>query len=349
LDAPSAVTPPDLANLPPSHPRRKTPTSFPPFIICDPPFPTPTDNNPSPPPAALYPLFQPFPSTDAALLPTDHFYGDPYTLPKPSNIFRASVKNVNHISIDSIDAQIVLMCKDQKTHEIDLQGIIEHKCDMTKYHVRQAFDTAARKVCHPVQLELDSSEYQAITNYKPGGTAIIAQGDSTGHISLTDSDKYGCWSYVTTTAGAQGGTNIFITAYQVCTKPTNRTGTTSYHQQQAAFLKEKRSNLNPRHNFRHDLIAFIKFHQSRRHNIILMGDFNEHIQDNNSFLQQVGLQCNLIDIWKQKFPTMPEPSTYLRGKRRIDYILISQDVSHAVAAIGYEPFHHTVATDHRGI
>jgi hypothetical protein len=46
---------------------------------------------------------------------------------------------------------------------------------------------------------------------------------------------------------------------------------------------------------------------------------------------------------------MPEPHTYRRGKRRIDYILISQNISHAVAAIGYEPFHHTIATDHRGV
>jgi hypothetical protein len=46
---------------------------------------------------------------------------------------------------------------------------------------------------------------------------------------------------------------------------------------------------------------------------------------------------------------MPEPHTYLPGKRRIDYILISQDISHAVAAIGYELFHHTIATDHRDV
>jgi hypothetical protein len=92
-----------------------------------------------------------FTSTDADLLPTnDHFYGDPYILPKPDNIFRASSNNFNHVSINSIDAQIVFMCEDQKTLEVDLQGIIEHTCDMTKYYVRQAFDTATRKVCHPV-------------------------------------------------------------------------------------------------------------------------------------------------------------------------------------------------------
>jgi hypothetical protein len=308
-------------------------------------LPDPIDIIPRP----LYSLFTAPAPIDTDLLPVDDkFYGDNYQLPKPPNIFRAAVKNVNQISTSSIDAQISLLCDDQQKLDIDLQGIIEHKCDMTKYHVRQAFDKAARKVCHPVQLELGSSEYQSITNYKPGGAAIIAQGDSTGRITHTDSNKYGRWSYVLTT-GANGSTNIFIIAYQVCRKPTNRTGITAFHQQQAAFITEKRTNLNPRHNFRQDLIAFIQLHQRRVHNIILMGDFNEHIQDNHSFLQQVSLQCNLLDIWKQKFPRTPEASTYLRGQRRIDYILITQDISQAVAAIGYEPFHHTLATYHRGI
>jgi hypothetical protein len=206
---------------------------------------------------------------------------------------------VNHVSTNSIDAQITLLCKDQEKYEIDLQGIIEDKCDMTKYHVRQAFDKAARQVHHPVRLELGSSEYQSITNYKPGGTAIIVQGDTTGRIKNTDSDKYGRWSHVTT-IGAHGSNTVFITAYQVCKKPTNRTGTTAYHQQQAAFITEARSNLNPRHNFRRDLLAFITQHQQRGHNIVLMGDFNEHIQDHNSFLQQACLQCNL-------FPTRRSP------------------------------------------
>jgi hypothetical protein len=83
---------------------------------------------------------------------------------------------------------------------------------------------------------------------------------------------------------------------------------------------------------------------------VLSGDFNEHINDNNSFLQEVNLQCKLIDIWKQKFPHITEPHTYIRGSRRIDYNLISQELSRAVAAVGYEqPFHYTLPTDHRDI
>jgi exonuclease III len=287
--------------------QRTPPPCFPKSVICNPnqaALPSepsdlsalPDDTPPPPVTRPLYPLFTSPAPRDVDLLPTnDNFYGDTYQLPKPDIIFRVSVKNVNHVSTNSIDAQITLLCKDQEKYEIDIQGIIEHKCDMTKIHVRQAFDMAARHVHHPVRLELGSSDYQSITDYKPGGTAIIAQVDITGRIKTTDSDKYGRWSYTTTT-GAQGSTTVFITAYQVCKKPTNLTGTTAFHQQQAAFIKEKRSNLNPRHNFRRDLLAFVKQHHNRGHHIVLMGDFNEHIQDHNSFLQQVCLHCNLIDM-----------------------------------------------------
>jgi hypothetical protein len=57
----------------------------------------------------------------------------------------------------------------------------------------------------------------------------------------------------------------------------------------------------------------------------------------------------LLDIWKPKFPHLAEPATYIRGPKRIDYTLISWDLSSAVGAVGYEPFHFTSPTDHRGI
>jgi endonuclease/exonuclease/phosphatase family metal-dependent hydrolase len=119
--------------------------------------------------------------------------------------------------------------------------------------------------------------------------------------------------------------------------------------QATAFSREKRKNTNPRHNFRHDLIKFIKGLQSQGHHIILAGDFNEHIQDNNTSLQQISQQCQLLDIWKHKFPNHDEPSTYIRGSKRIDYTLISRELSPAVAAVGCEPFHYTSSTNHRGM
>jgi hypothetical protein len=250
--------------------------------------------------------------------------------------------------VNTIDDQITLMCMDQKRLKIDIQGIIEHKVDTGKYHVRQAFHASTRKVFDNATVEVGSSEHSSVTDYKPGGTAIIAQGDVTGRIHLHKSDKYGRWSYLST-QGAKGIWTLFITAYQVCKQPTKKTGISAYHQQQATFITEHRTNLDPRHNFRKDLLKFIQQHQNKGHRIVLSGDFNEHIHDNNSFLQEVSIQCKIIDIWKQKFPQIAEPNTYIRGTCRIDYILISRETSHAVVAVGYEPFHYTLPTDHRGV
>jgi hypothetical protein len=236
-------------------------------------------------PATFYALFQSHEEQSQQLLPTkDKFHGDSLQLPKPPNIFRMATKNFNGVSVNKIDDQVTLLCLDQKKTEVDIQGIIEHTVDTGKYHVRQSFHKAANKVFqNRVKIELGSSAYTSVTNYKPGGSALVAQGDITGRIYFHDSNKYGRWSHMHT-KGAHGKMIVFITAYQVCKKPTNRTGTTAYHQQQAAFVTEQRPNTEPRHNFRTDLLKFIKQQQNRDHHIVLSGDFNEHIQDNRSFL-----------------------------------------------------------------
>jgi hypothetical protein len=149
--------------------------------------------------------------------------------------------------------------------------------------------------------------------------------------------------------GTMGVTTMIITAYHVCMKPTNPQGITAYHQQEIAFHRQRRLNTNPRYNFCHDLIKFIKLQQTRETRIILLGDFNQHIDTPNGAVHSIANACNLIDIWKRRHPTIPEPNTYLRGKTRIDYVLISPAIANSVQAIGYEPFHHTAATDHRGI
>jgi exonuclease III len=142
---------------------------------------------------------------------------------------------------------------------------------------------------------------------------------------------------------------MVISAYQVCTKPTNLQGITAYHQQETAFHRQRRSNTNPRYNFRHDLIKFIKLQQPRGTRILLLGDFNQHINTPNCAVHSTANQCNLIDVWKRCHNTIPEPNTYLRGKTRINYVLVSPVIVNAVQSIGYEPFHHMAATDHHGI
>jgi hypothetical protein len=194
----------------------------------------------------------------------------------------------------------------------------------------------------------------AAANWKPlahinqGDTAIIAQGDATGRIIFHDNDKYGQWSYLHL-QGKNDTVITYITVYQVCKKPTNGQGITAFHQQEITFRTEKRLNTNPRHNFREDLIRFVKAQQARGYLIILASDFNEDISTNHTNLQHISQHCQLLDIWKQRIPHHKEPSTYIRGSKRIDYTLISRQLSPAVEAVGYEPFYYTTSSDHRGM
>lgn len=160
----------------------------------------------------------------------DCFHGNTLQLPKPENRTRFLTKNIHHISTNQTDDDIRMLFGDQHRLEIDYFGISEHKLDTKQYLVRQAFLTSARHIFRQHKIELGSSELRTVSTYKPGGTAIIAQGDATGRIIFQDSDKYGRWSYLHL-QGKNDTIITYITVYQVCKKPTNAQGIAAYHQQ----------------------------------------------------------------------------------------------------------------------
>jgi exonuclease III len=240
------------------------------------------------------------------------------------------------------------LCGDQLDMHIYIQGIAKHKQDTHQFTIRQTFEKSARKVFDKHVIELGSTQLRTVTSYKPGSTGLIAQGNIVGYIITHRSNKYGRWSSMHLT-GSDNQVITIIQVYQVFNQPTNEKCITAYHQQETAFRSEHRTDPNPRINFKKDLTRFLKTLQARNHHIILLGNFNEHIQEHRSSLQAISLDCQLIDIWKRRFPQSIELATYLQGSKRIDYVLISPAIEPAVLAVGYESFHHNIPTDHRGI
>ena len=140
-----------------------------------------------------------------------------------------------------------------------------------------------------------------------------------------------------------------IAAYQVCVRPTNKTGLTAFHQQETLLGRQKQSDTNPRKNFHSDLKRFIKECQQRNEDIYLAGDFNETLEHSTSRMRSMCAECNLVDIWTQLHPNHPDFATYIRGSTRIDYCLVSISLVSAIRSIGYEPFQFRSKTDHRGL
>jgi hypothetical protein len=57
--------------------------------------------------------------------------------------------------------------------------------------------------------------------------------------------------------------------------------------------------------------------------------------------------CGLVDILGMHHPDRPFPSTYSRGKKRLDYILVSSSIAATVLKSGLLPYNSVFHSDHR--
>ena len=263
---------------------------------------------------------------------------------------RLLVQNVRGISLHG-STGIDILAHDQLSLHVDIQAISEHCLDTTKYSVTQSLkETLYREIQGPSVCQINSSEEPAIHTYKPGGTGILALRDIVGRLepSGRGGDPMGRWSYLHLRRKNLPPVT-FISAYQVCPRPTNPIGNTAYHQQTRALNMHGRTGTQPRKAFIDDLTAQIQHFKTQGHDIILGGDFNESIQDRNAGLLRLALTTNLIDPFTYHFPHHEDFGTHTTGSRRIDYILISPRLIHSVKAIGYGPFNYVTNSDHRPI
>ena len=105
---------------------------------------------------------------------------------------------------------------------------------------------------------------------------------------------------------------------------------------------------NPKKEFTKNLQTLITKLKSNKHSIILCGDFNETIEDERSGLSKLcsKQENQLVDIISHRHSNSVMPNTYLHGKKRLDYLLITSDLVPAVVRCGYEPFLYRQHTDH---
>jgi hypothetical protein len=298
-----------------------------------------------------YPIFHPTNTTHSDHNRTDdHDYlGDEMILPKPTHITRMTWQNINGTTTKANGSSLRQIFEEQQRIESDFRGLIEHKCDTTKHFVRQKFHDQIRKVfgARQYKLELGSSTLSSATERKPGGTLSSVVGNMSGRWTQGHTDPLGRWTYQTF-EGKNKRLITCITAYAP-TKPENRTGFATWHQQETLLSQQHRQNTHPPTNFCKDLQSLIKHLQDNHHLIILGGDFNESLSDPRSKMLSLAMSCNLIDPWVQTFPNQKPPRTFIGGTKQIDFILMSGELFPAVSAIGYSPFYTTGFSDHRNM
>ena len=113
----------------------------------------------------------------------------------------------------------------------------------------------------------------------------------------------------------------------------------------------KEGRLHPARLRRHhaqDLVQFVTACQARGEWIILAGDLNEVLGEDNAGLTQLHTECGLLDACLERHG-VTEFSTYQRGTKVIDYILVDRNIMRCIANVGYEPFNLHIMSDHCGV
>jgi hypothetical protein len=268
-------------------------------------------------------------------------------IPSPPNTTRLYFINLNGLNLEKKAVKFRDLCEELRKADLHLFSAAKHNLDTNKFAVQQNLQNIARKSFPHQCIQTATSSTLANKFYKPGGTLIMAQGDLVGRIKDRGSDSLGRWSWMTMVGKNQRLVTV-ISAYQVCIRPTNRTGTTAYHQQESLLRQKGIKKAKPRKYFQHDLDEFICLCKTRQELVILMGDFNEALNERSS-MARIASNHGLVDIVFQCNPHLPEPHKYARGSSRIDYVLISPKLVDAVQLCGYQPFQQRIKSDHRGM
>ncbi len=162
-----------------------------------------------------------------------------------------------------------------------------------------------------------------------------------------------------------------ITAYRVCKSTFDSAGDTTCYMQQLRTLLAYNNSISrqqtpdPHRQFVLDLQSWITMLRRQNISIILSLDGNENLIDkqgsfypleykeesfpyapnHDGSLATLAATCKLIDVLAHFHPP-PYPSTYARGKNRLDYIFMPDDIIHAASRSGILPLYSVFLGDH---
>jgi hypothetical protein len=191
-------------------------------------------------------------------------------------------------------------------------------------------------------------------HHLPGGCMQLSTDHWTSRLirTIQDPQKMSRWT------GQQfrlreGKTLTIITAYRTCNQSisdSNQPAITATYQQKLLFMRDKGTDVDPQQQFITDIIEEIKRIEENPNNMyILMFDANESIEDTSGAIRKITAETTLVDTFSQVAGDPGNLATYIRGKKRINYILKSQALVSYVSRVGYLAFFESNHSDHRGL
>ena len=271
-----------------------------------------------------------------------------WPIPDKEGNLRIYGQNVNGISknMDYGEWEVTLESLDKK--QVDIACFSEINLAVEKAEVKYTLREKAKRMDKNIHLNMTCSKTNLTdSTYKHGGVMIMTRGNWAGRIIRSGNDKLGRWCFITL-VGKKNRCLTIYSIYRVCDQKNQAGECTIFMQQENDLKTEKRTCCNPREAILTDLTKSITQEREKGHDIIVLGDVNEDLdqEDNriNNFLNENGL----YNIIKERNEGKG-PATYDRGKKCIDLIAVSECIpAEAISAAGYLPFYDGIFSDHRG-
>ena len=274
---------------------------------------------------------------------------------KEENTVRIFFQNINSIQINQPDKWENIIKTLMIQYKSDIIGSCETGLYWKQPETRQKIHNNTRKHLK-IKTNINHSKNKATsgTSFLPGGTMTITTGFWTGRIMspLTDPAEMGRWSG--TKYNLKNDRHLYIiSAYRTCPIPSNivLTKSNSSYTQQYFMLKENGiQDPNLRKQFVDDMLQFIQNLQLRAKDmLLLMMDANEEIGKETIGIINLITKGGLQDLFTTHHGRSCEIETFIKGTKRIDYILGTPNIIPYIKQCGYLPFQSGTISDHRGL
>ena len=208
--------------------------------------------------------------------------------------------------------------------------LTETNVNWKRHYLVQQFSATLKKAWTNQKISICTSDSSLPwnSNYKPGGTAIIALGKISSAIITKGEDPHGLgrWTTVTLLGKQNSRTSVFNMYRPGDTSIENFGPNTVIKQQWLLLQQQNRLNIHPHDAAINDLIIAVKGQQKHHHDIVVTMDGNEPFVNARGGVAKLCKACQLYDPFNYRHNLPNNISTYIRGTKQIDFILVSYNI-----------------------
>ena len=273
-------------------------------------------------------------------------FGDQVPEGENANVFRLYFQNICGLKLQKSTNTLVETVGFLKQFDVSLVGLAETNINWRQSDTKTLVDSHLRLGFGHSRMSTNSSGLPSKNLYQAGGTLTAALGKWSGRKMDIGGDPEGGFSWIRL-RGRKGRKITFITCYRVPQSSGAGLGDTTAFIQQQTLLRLRGVAADPRE---HALIALTSLVMERcqgGEEIVLMMDANERLLSEKGRLHKFMTETGLVDAIGYRHHNPPRTS--LRGRYRIDYILVSPALVHSIVRAGHLGIHEAIMSDHSGI